>query len=161
MGEKRRFLCNPRGSRAVPRVGGIALALALLAAAPGALAWDPPGRSAWLDFPVLVWRQHYSRAEAPAPLLEPFGGTNVEGPEEAAWVRERGYAFYVGHGPGRNALHLERTNPAWAERADAWYASRDEALLADARMNAPTPRPTRRSNFEIAIRLITFDDAAS
>ncbi len=84
----------------------IALALPLLALAQA-------------DLPVVVWRQDFpAQTPGPVELFEPFGGANVERDDEADWVRERGYDFYVGHAPGRSELHVERRDAAWAERAD-------------------------------------------
>lgn len=78
---------------------------------------------------MFVWRQDHADDDPPRELFEPFGATNVERDDDAEWVRERGYAFYVGHAAGRNELHLERERADWAERHAAWYASRDPALL--------------------------------
>ncbi len=83
----------------------------------------------WDDFPVFVWRQRYRGKELPAELVEPFGGTNVERDDPAAWVLDAGLDFYVGHGPGRNDLHLDADRPSWKERWDAWVETRDEELL--------------------------------
>lgn len=99
------------------------LALLLLAA-----PQDPALARGWDDFPVLVWRQRHRGKELPAELLAPFDGINVERDDEAAWARERGVSFYVGHGPGRDDLHLD-VDERWRARFDRWYETRDEALL--------------------------------
>ena len=85
----------------------------------------------WDGFPVFVWRQRHSGRPLPEELVAPFGGTNVERDDEAGWARERGVRFYVGHAPGRNALHLDG-GADWVERIDGWIETRDEALLVRA-----------------------------
>lgn len=84
----------------------------------------------WDGFPVFLWRQsHRGRALAPA-LLNPFGGTNIEGDEEAPWALAAELDFYVGHAPGRNILHLRRDSGGYDKRFEAWLRSRDASLLA-------------------------------
>ncbi len=83
----------------------------------------------WDDFPIFVWRQRYRGRELPEALIAPFGGTNVHRDEEASWVREKGYAFYVENAAGRDDLHLD-ADERWRERVEAWIATRDERLLA-------------------------------
>lgn len=81
------------------------------------------------EFPVLVWRERYAGREVPASLLAPFGGTNVEGSESAEWVLERGLDFYVGHAPGRDALHIDDDRPWYAEAWRRFFADRDASAL--------------------------------
>lgn len=82
----------------------------------------------WDSFPVFVWRMRYWGKEPPAELIEPFGGVNVEKDEEAPWVFEHGWDFYVGHGPGRDELHIDADRASWAEPWQEWYGTRDPAL---------------------------------
>jgi hypothetical protein len=79
------------------------------------------------DFPVFVWRQEFRGRELPERLLAPFGGTNVEADDEAGWALDSNVDFYIGHAPGRNDLHLRRTEAyqAWFQ---SWFESRDETL---------------------------------
>jgi hypothetical protein len=104
---------------------------ALLLAAlpfPQEAAVTPEGGWTWDDFPVFVWRQRYRGKELPEELIAPFGGTNVFGDEEAEWVREKGYAFYVTNAAGRNDLHLD-ADEAWGSRVSKWMETRDPAFL--------------------------------
>ncbi len=101
---------------------------ALLACALFQDAHPIPNRT-WDDFPVFVWRQRYRGRELPQGLIAPFGGTNVLRDEEATWVREKGYVFYVENAAGRNDLHLD-ADERWKERVEAWIATGDERLLA-------------------------------
>ncbi len=98
----------------------LAVPLVVLAALQDGMGWD--------EFPVFVWRQEYRGRALPEALAEAFGGTNVERGESIEWMEERPLAFYVGHAPGRNDLHLRR-DEAYTKRFDKWYASRDERLL--------------------------------
>ncbi len=83
----------------------------------------------WDGFPVFLWRQsHRGRALAPG-LLNPFGGTNIEGDEEAPWALSAQLDFYVGHAPGRNILHLRRDSGGYDKRFEAWLKTRDPGLL--------------------------------
>ena len=97
------------------------LALALAALVPA----DPDG---WDDFPVFVWRHRHAGGELSSELVVPFGGTNVERDDEAAWVRAQGLDFYVGHAPGRDALHLRRGDARWQGFWKPWYSARDVSL---------------------------------
>ena len=86
-------------------------------------------RKEWNEFPAFVWRSRYANGEPPAALIEGFGGIDLKRDEDASWASERGYHFYIGHGPGRNDLHIDADRPSWKEPWDAWYETRDEALL--------------------------------
>lgn len=100
------------------------LATLVLAAPQGA-----PEPAGWDGFPVLVWRQRYSGREVPADVLVGFGGVNVERDDPAEWALKEGLDFYVGHAPGRNALHIDAASPSWQERWRKWVETRDESLL--------------------------------
>lgn len=92
------------------------------------LATLPQDPWTWDDFPVFVWRQRYYGKELPEELIGPFGGTNVVRDEEAEWVREKGYAFYVTSAAGRDELHLDADRD-WTERVETWMRTRDSELL--------------------------------
>jgi hypothetical protein len=114
-------------------LASILLLLLQSAPAPPAPGWD--------ELPVLVWRLGWQGRALPEELVAPFGGTNVERHDEAAWARERGLCYYVGHAPGRDELHIDTDSPAWLEREQAWYESRDEELLVrEPCLNDPATR---------------------
>lgn len=96
-------------------VRGALLAL-LLAAEP-----QDPSR----DFPAYLWRLEHQGRPLPERLLDLGLGANVERAEDAAWLVERDAPFYVGHAPGRNALHLDRDRLEVALERSAFTASRD------------------------------------
>ena len=106
----------------------IALLLAPLLQQPAPAAG--PVEDVWRRFPVFVWRQQYRGRALPDDLVQGLGGTNVEGADEAAWVLGGGHDFYVGHAPGRDSLHLERSSPAYRRAWDRWYEERDDRWLA-------------------------------
>ncbi|MEM7309249.1 MAG: hypothetical protein AAF682_21370 [Planctomycetota bacterium] len=83
----------------------------------------------WSGFPAFVWRKRYRKSEAPAELLAGFGGVDVKRDGEADWVREAGLDFYVGHGPGRDDLHLDADAPRWREPWDRWFRTRSDEYL--------------------------------
>ncbi len=80
----------------------------------------------WDSFPVFVWRQDYRGRALPHELAQPFGGTNVDRGEAAPC--DPPLSFFVGHAPGRDDLHLRRTD-SYLERFELWYATRDPRLL--------------------------------
>ncbi|MCK6444824.1 MAG: hypothetical protein L6Q99_00375 [Planctomycetes bacterium] len=81
------------------------------------------------DFPVVVYRQAYAGREAPAELLEPFGGVHVRGAEAAEWVLARGLDFYVEHSAGRDDLHLDRDRGDARARWQGFFDTRDPRFL--------------------------------
>lgn len=81
------------------------------------------------EFPVFVWCQDHAGKELPARLLEPFGGVNVERDDPAQWAREHGVDFYVGHGPGRDELHLDRDYGWYDAQWQAFFDERDPEVL--------------------------------
>ncbi len=81
------------------------------------------------DFPVFVWCQDHAGSELPRPLLDAFGGVNIEGADSARWALEEGVEFYVGHAPGRNALHLQRDAKWYDEMWNEFYETRDTSRL--------------------------------
>ena len=97
-----------------------ALLLAAVAAAP---------QEGWEGFPVLVWRERYGGRPAPAEVLAGLGGTNVEGLEDGAWARERGLDTYLGHAPGRDALHLDADREWYAAARGRFVQDRDASAL--------------------------------
>jgi len=107
-----------------PVTGVTAILAAVVLGAPSARAQEAP------DFPAYVWRgPHGTGDEREAELLAPFGGVVVIGADEAEWVRERGLDSFVFNAPGRDALHVDRLNPAYQARWKAWYAERDDGRL--------------------------------
>ncbi len=100
-----------------------------------------PVEDVWRRFPVFVWRQQYRGRALPDDLVQGLGGTNVEGADEAAWVLGGGHDFYVGHAPGRDSLHLERSSPAYRRAWDRWYEERDDRwLVRDPCLSDPAAR---------------------
>lgn len=97
--------------------------MSLLVALLAALASRVP------EFPVFVWCQDHAGRELPAELLEPFGGVNVEGADEAHWVVANDVPFYVGHAPGREVLHLDRSVEWYDRMWRAFFESRDTSKL--------------------------------
>lgn len=81
------------------------------------------------DFPVVVYRQAYAGREAPAELVEPFGGVHVRGAESAEWVLTRGLDFYVEHSAGRDDLHLDRDRGDALARWQGFFDTRDPRFL--------------------------------
>lgn len=116
---------HPRGGPcARARAALLGLALACIARA------APPAEGGgWEHFPAFVWRLDHAAGAIPEELVQPFGGVNVEGPEAARDVLERGLQFFVDHLPGRDELHLERGR-AWYEALWARYErERDASVL--------------------------------
>jgi hypothetical protein len=81
--------------------------------------WSDP------DFPVFVWRVESPGAAIPESQVEAFGGVNVEGADRASWARARGLDFFVGHGPGRNALHIDTDRPWYTAMWERYWEHRD------------------------------------
>jgi hypothetical protein len=81
------------------------------------------------DYPAFVWRAAHPAEPLPSEVIAPFGGVNVEGAREDPWVLEEGLDFYVGHAPGRDALHLEHETPWYAELWERFYEERDPRAL--------------------------------
>ena len=89
--------------------------------------WSPLGTGD--EFPVFVWCQDHAGSELPAPLLEAFGGVNIEGADSAHWALEHEVEFYVGHAPGREVLHLAREVPWYDAMWNEFYKTRDTSTL--------------------------------
>lgn len=106
----------------------LAALVSSLAAAPvlGAQAAAPPP---WPDWPAFVWRVEKPGEPLAEALVAPFGGVNVEGTTEDDWARERGLDFFVGHGPGRDALHIDADRPWYAELWQRYWEEREPAQL--------------------------------
>lgn len=81
------------------------------------------------NFPVFVWCQDHAGTELPAPLLEAFGGVNIEGADSARWALEEKVDFYVGHAPGRETLHLQRDVEWYDKMWSEFYRTRDTTRL--------------------------------
>jgi hypothetical protein len=107
------------------------LALALGAIGQGHAPALP--EDAWAEFPIFVWLPGGARETGDdkswLQLVEPFGGAQLMRGEDGAWAIERGLATFVHNAPGRDELHLERSDPRWSARWEAWYERRDDALL--------------------------------
>lgn len=84
---------------------------------------------AWGELPCFVWRVDGPGEALPAELAEAFGGVNVEGTDEARAAREAGLDFYVGHAPGRDALHYDRDDPRYEALWQAYWHERDASAL--------------------------------
>lgn len=84
---------------------------------------------AWDRQPAFVWRVANPGGALSAELLSAFGGVNVEGERDAAWALEAGLDFYVGHGPGRDALHIDRERAWYTELWNEYWKTRDPAPL--------------------------------
>ena len=97
-------------------------------AAQGAADLPAPDTSA-TDFPVFVWRVQHTGQALPESLVKAFGGVNVEGPDGAQWARSKGLDFYVGHAPGRNALHVDNDSPWYTRVWQAYWGKRDPVVL--------------------------------
>jgi hypothetical protein len=90
-------------------------------------ARDP---SAWPDFPAFVWRLGAPAAPLPDELALAFGGVNLEGAAEDEWAFEGGLDVYIGHAPGRDALHLDSDRTWYRELWEGYWKERDaEALV--------------------------------
>ena len=122
------------------------IALGALAAALLAQRAEDPVAATWERFPAFVWRQNWRDRPVPAALVRVFGGVNVEGDWEDAEVRAAGLDFYVGNGPGRDELHLERDSRGYAAMWQRWFEERDDALLV--REPCLTDPRTRAALFE-------------
>jgi len=110
-----------------------------------------PPSSAWERFPVFVWRQDH-KDEVPLELVAGLGGVNVERDADAEDVFEHGIDFYVGHGPGRDELHLERDSPGYLPMWRRWYRERDDETLV--RPPCLTDPATRTTLFETLARTL-------
>ena len=127
-----------------------ALTSALLLALQAASVGDAHG--SFEHFPVFVWRQDFQDHPIPDELVLPFGGVNVEGADEASNMRERGLEFYVGHAPGREALHLDRADPWYAHLWERWYETREPSLLVRRPcLSAPETRVSLRATLARAL----------
>ena len=106
--------------------------LALATLAPGQDRAPAPA-DPWAEFPIFVWVPGGARAADDAgerlEIAERFGGVQLMRGEDAAWALERGLATFVHNAPGRDELHLERDDPRWRARWEAWYERRDDELL--------------------------------
>jgi len=101
------------------------LRAALLLAPLVALGSQESSPPVWPAFPAFVWRQDSAGRGLEQGLAREFGGTNVEGAAEDARLLEQELAFYVGHGPGRDALHLDTDRESYRELWDAYWRDRD------------------------------------
>ncbi len=81
------------------------------------------------DFPAFVWRLQSPGQALAEKLVQAFGGVNVEGPHAAEWARAQGLDFYVGHGPGRNTLHIDTDRPWYTEVWQNYWDKRDANVL--------------------------------
>ncbi|MFT7485780.1 MAG: hypothetical protein ACI9F9_001630 [Candidatus Paceibacteria bacterium] len=81
------------------------------------------------SFPALVWRERFPGEALPDELVRDFGGVNVEGPDDAQWTLENNLSFYVGHAPGRDALHIDSEREWYATLWQDYWDSRDPAAL--------------------------------
>ena len=105
-------------------------------------------RATWNDFPVFVWRQDRGKEVLEPRFAHAFGAANLMRGEDGAPLTAAGLAFYVDNAAGRNDLHLDR-DKQYEERWDAWYASRDSALLIrQPCLNDPTVRERLRTTLE-------------
>jgi hypothetical protein len=119
------------------------LAAGACAASGGSAGSDAPANVArgWDGFPVLVWRQTYFGKPLPERFRAAFGGANVVREEDAAWLLEAGLDFYVDHAAGRDSLHIDREEPGFRKRWNAWYEKRrDEDLVRVPCLNDPATR---------------------
>ncbi|HVS08735.1 MAG TPA: hypothetical protein VMS76_02590 [Planctomycetota bacterium] len=107
--------------------------LALALGALGQARTPAPPEDPWREFPIFVWVPGGTRASDDAgsrlEIVERFGGAQLMRGEDGAWAVERGLATFVHNAPGRDELHLERDDPRWRARWEAWYERRDVALL--------------------------------
>lgn len=107
----------------------------------------PESSDPWADFPAMVWRQRYRGLALPDSLADPFGGCNVERDEPAAFARTGRLDFYVGHGPGRDVLHLDRHRYDWQRAWRPW--SRDPGGPPVQRPDDPSDPKVRKELFRI------------
>jgi hypothetical protein len=84
--------------------------------------------SGWDSFPAFVWRLDHDGTPLPEALYAPFGGTNVEADDQAAWAFEQGLELYVGRAAGWSELHLRRELPWYDTLWTRWYEEREPAL---------------------------------
>lgn len=103
------------------------VAAALCALSPAAV--DPPAPADVEAFPAYLWRLEHRDRPLPDALLAAAGGSHVERDGDAAWLVAAGAPFYVGHGPGRDDLHLERDALGVARVRAEFAATRDAAAL--------------------------------
>ena len=101
------------------------MSAALLLGPLAALGFQEPTPPVWPPFPAFVWRQDSAGRGLEEGLAEEFGGTNVEGPADDPRLLEQGLAFYVGHGPGRDALHLDTDRESYRELWEEYWHERD------------------------------------
>jgi len=129
---------GPARRPASERAGLALLSLIALAGSAEASGWDA--------FPAFVWRLDHDGMAPPKALLAPFGGTNVEGDEEAAWAFEQGLDVYVGRAAGWSELHLRREFSWYDALWTRWYEERDATLCV--REPCLTDPATRARLFE-------------
>lgn len=127
------------------------MAVLIVALALQASAAPSPEPDPWDRFPVFVWRQDH-KDRVPLELVAGLGGVNVERDAPAADVLEHDVDFYVGHGPGRDDLHLERDAPGYLPMWRRWYRERDDAVLV--RTPCLTAEATRTRLFETLDRTL-------
>src|SRR5690349_9618626 len=131
-----------------PRARSLALLAALACGAEAA----GQERATWSDFPVFVWRQERAAEALDPRFASAFGATNLGRGEDAAPLLERKLAFYVDNAAGRNELHLDRDR-AHEERWNAWYETRDDALLVrEPCLNDPAVRARLRATLERTLK---------
>ncbi len=129
----------------VPAVGWLPALLLLASAQVGG------GLSQSSSFPAFVWRQDFADKPLPEQLSEAFGGVNVEGSAQAEWTREAGLDFFVGHAPGRNALHIDDATQWYTQLWEAYWDDRDASklvrvpCLSEARTEAALAQQLERS----------------
>jgi hypothetical protein len=104
-----------------------------------------PPEDPWREFPIFVWLPGGAREPSEGAswleLVEPFGGAQLMRGKDGAWAIERGLATFVHNAPGRDELHLERDDPRWRARWEAWYERRDDSLLVrEPCLSAPQTR---------------------
>jgi hypothetical protein len=94
-------------------------------------AQAPGPAEVWERFPAFLWREPEVQGdrEVTAALLSDLGATQVMRAEDAAWLDALGVPWYVFNAAGRDILHLERGDEAWARRWRRWDEQRDDALL--------------------------------
>lgn len=81
------------------------------------------------DWPAFVWRLENPAGAISEELAAAFGGVNVEGADEAEWALAQGLDFFVGHGPGRDALHIDNHTSWYKELWQEYWDERDARQL--------------------------------